>query len=171
MMGYPTDRVILYDPNGLPLGDLGKDEILSRIRKEELNGEHSLTIVTTRIINSGSRVLTCDGSGKWREYVVTEPDEEHSSGKAAIGTYRCTWSMQSDLTATAGGVLWASATDGTNEPISAQQALSIALTNSPCGGRGRATSRRRLLRPCTTQACGSTCPSSPRTGRASSTPA
>jgi len=130
-MGYPTDRVILYDPNGLPLGDLGRDEILSRIRKEELNGEHSLTIVTTRIINSGSRVLTCDGSGKWREYVVTEPDEEHSSGKAAIGTYRCTWSMQSDLTATAGGVLWASATDGTNEPISAQQALSIALTNSP----------------------------------------
>ena len=81
-----------------PLRELAPNEVLSRVRSEEVNGEHSLTIVTTRKLQEGWRALTVDGMGTWREWVVTEPDEEHQSGKHALGTYRFVWSLQYDLT-------------------------------------------------------------------------
>lgn len=124
------DRIVTYDVQGRPMGDIGPDEIRSRVRHEELNGEHALTIMTTRKLSVGTRLLTVDATGKWREWVVNEPDEEHASGKREVGTYRAPWSMQQDLSATSGGVQWASSEEGTNDPISATRALGIALTKS-----------------------------------------
>ena len=97
-MSYPTDRVILFDRDMNPLPELSPDEVFSRVRTEEVNGEHSLVIVTTRRLQEGWRALTVDGTGKWREWVVTEIDEEHTSGDHALGTYHFVWSLQYDLT-------------------------------------------------------------------------
>lgn len=130
-MSYPSDRILLYDRHGSPLGDLAPADVLGRVRYEEINGEHTLTIVTTRRLLVGYRLLTVDGTGKWREWVVDEPDEAHESGRCAIGTYKACWSMQYDLEACPGGVLWLSAEEGTHDPITASAALAIALTNSP----------------------------------------
>ena len=52
-MSYPTGRLILFDRNMSPLGDVSPDEIRSRIRTEELNGEHKLEVVTTRRLEEG----------------------------------------------------------------------------------------------------------------------
>lgn len=97
-MSYPTDRVILFDRDMNPLPELSPDEVFSRVRTEEINGEHSLVIMTTRRLQEGWRALTVDGTGKWREWVVTEIDEEHTSGDHALGTYHFVWSLQYDLT-------------------------------------------------------------------------
>lgn len=130
-MAYPTDRILLYDRQGVSLGEIGPSDVLGRVRNEEVNGVHTLTLVTTRPLLVGYRLLTVDATGKWYEWVVDEPDEAHESGRCAIGTYKACWSMQYDLEACPGGVLWASAEEGTHDPITAGAALSIALTNSP----------------------------------------
>lgn len=97
-MAYPTDRVILHDRAGNLLPELSPEQVFSRIRTEEVNGEHELIIVTTRRMEEGWRALTVDGSGRWREWVLTEPDEAHEGGETALGTYRFVWSLQYDLT-------------------------------------------------------------------------
>lgn len=129
-MGYPTSRVLVYDRHGESAGDMGSDEVVARVRHEEINGDHTLTIATTRVLEVGMRLLTVDGTGRWREYVVDEPDELHETGRHAIGTYKACWSLQYDLKACPGGTLWAAASEGTNDPIGASAALSVALTNS-----------------------------------------
>ena len=98
VVAYPTDRVILHDRAGNLIPELAPDEVFSRLRTEEINGEHELVIVTTRRMEEGWRALTVDGSGRWREWVLTEPDEAHEAGDAALGTYRFVWSLQYDLT-------------------------------------------------------------------------
>lgn len=97
-MSYPIDRVVLFDRDMNPLPELAPSEVYSRERTEEINGEHSLVITTTRLLQEGWRALTVDGTGKWREWVVTEIDESHESGKSAFGTYHFVWSLQYDLT-------------------------------------------------------------------------
>lgn len=97
-MAYPTDRVILHDRVGNLLPELSPEQVFSRIRTEEVNGEHELVIVTTRRMEEGWRALTVDGTGRWREWVLTEPDEAHEGGETALGTYRFVWSLQYDLT-------------------------------------------------------------------------
>lgn len=138
-MSWPTDRMILYSSTLQRLGDLGPDEILMRKRHEEINGDHTLTIITTRVLEEGMRLLTVDGTGKWHEWVIDEPDDAHESGSMPLGTYRACWSMQYDLTRTEGGVQWASQHEGDNDPISATAALAIALTNSPMWEPGTCT--------------------------------
>lgn len=97
-MAYPTDRVILHDRAGNLLPELAPDEVFSRIRTEEINGEHEMVVVTTRRMEEGWRALTVDATGTWREWVLTEPDEAHENGETALGTYRFVWSLQYDLT-------------------------------------------------------------------------
>ena len=98
VVAYPTDRVILHDRAGNLLPELSPEQVYSRLRTEEINGEHELVIVTTRRMQEGWRALTVDGSGRWREWVLTEPDEAHEAGETALGTYRFVWSLQYDLT-------------------------------------------------------------------------
>lgn len=83
-----------------PLPELAPNEVYSRLRTEEINGEHKLEVITTRSLMEGWRALTIDAMGKWREWVVTEVDENHQSGRSAIGTYHLVWSLQYDLTYT-----------------------------------------------------------------------
>ena len=98
-MAYSTDRLILFDKDDNPLGDIGPDELFVGLPMfERINGEHTLTITTCRKIAVGTRVLTQDGTGKWHEWVVNKPDELHDKGEHAIGTYGCIWSLQYDLT-------------------------------------------------------------------------
>lgn len=124
-MSYPTDRVILFDRSMNPLPELSSSEVFSRMRSEEINGEHELVIVTTRRLEEGWRALTVDGTGKWREWVVTEPDEVHQSGNSAIGTYRFVWSLQYDLTASYAHVDAASI--GLGSSMTSQQAAAKVL--------------------------------------------
>ena len=97
MPGYPTDRVIVYNRDATFAFELTPDEQRSRMRIEEINGEHSLTIKTTHKLCEGMRLITQDGTGKIREHVVYKPDEGHNKGKYAVGTYLCMWSLQYDL--------------------------------------------------------------------------
>lgn len=96
-MAYATNRVILYDHNGDFACELSPNDVFGRVRVEEINGEHELTLITTRVLTEGTRVLTQDGTGKLREYVIYKPDRAHQKGENAIGTYTCMWSLQYDL--------------------------------------------------------------------------
>ena len=124
-MSYPTDRVILFDRAMNPLPELSSSEVFSRVRSEEINAEHELVVVTTRRLEEGWRALTVDGTGKWHEWVVTEPDEVHQSGNSAIGTYRFVWSLQYDLTASYAHVDAASI--GLGSAMSSQQVAAKVL--------------------------------------------
>lgn len=96
-MAYPTDRLMLFDKDGNTLGDLAPDEVFARVRTEEINGIHELNLVTSRLLSRDVRVLTVDATGKWREYVIYKPDDEHAEGKRAFGIYTAMWSLQYDL--------------------------------------------------------------------------
>ena len=89
---------MLFDRNMEPLREIAPDEIQSRVRYEEINGEHRLTVTTTRRLEEGWRALTVDGTGRWREWVVTECPQTHEDGPHAVGTYQLVWSLQYDLT-------------------------------------------------------------------------
>lgn len=102
-MAWPTDRILVYDRSLSFLFELTPDEVTKRERTEELNGTHELELVTSRVLHEGYRLLTVDGTGKWREWVVYKPDEGHENGDHATGTYVCMWSLQYDLTSTVQG--------------------------------------------------------------------
>ena len=116
-------RIIIYSHLDTPLGDLSTNDVLSCIRREEINGEHSLEITTTQVLEKGQRVLYKDGRGVWREYVVAGVDENHNAGRTVIGTYYCVWSIQYDLL----GVT-VSAMPGVQTPVVARLALEAALS-------------------------------------------
>lgn len=122
-------RFILFDRGGVPLGDLDMNSVISRNVVREINGENTLTLETYTLLPVGTRVLWRDFDGEWRENVVTKPDELHESGRSAIGTYVLPWSLYSDLDDSDGSELWASAEDGTLDPISAVSALQICLSD------------------------------------------
>lgn len=96
-MGYPTDRVLVYDRSGDFACELALDEVFARVRVEQINDEHELAITTTRPLAEGMRVITCDATGKRREYVIYRPDRAHERGEHALGTYVAMWSLQYDL--------------------------------------------------------------------------
>lgn len=102
-MAWATDRILVYDRSLAFLFEIVPDEVTKRERTEELNGTHELELVTSRVLHEGYRLLTVDGTGKWREHVVYKPDEGHENGDHATGTYVCMWSIQYDLTSTVQG--------------------------------------------------------------------
>jgi hypothetical protein len=127
-MRYASDRIILYDRSGTFLGELNRDNLLSVPRMvKEVNGEHSLSFETSERLPVGTYALWRDCKGEWHEWVVTEPREGHGEGE-----YYLVQSMQHDLQAIGGTVRWASAEEGTHDPITERQALEIALQ-----GQGR----------------------------------
>ena len=113
---------MLFDRFDSPIGELSPSEVFELSRKEEVNGEHSLTVTTTRILQQGWRILTEDGTGKWREHVVYGTDALHDTGERPFGTYYCTWSLQHDLMGTR-----VSSMPGVQTPVAAGSALSAAL--------------------------------------------
>lgn len=115
-------RVMLFDRQDRAIGELAEGEVFALVRTERVNGEHSLKITTTRVLQQGWRILTCDGRGKWREHVVYGTDALHDAGETAIGEYYCVWSLQPDLMGTR-----VSAMPGVQVPVSASVALAAAL--------------------------------------------
>lgn len=116
-------RFIRYDQLGNQIGEVLANDVFSMVRREEINGEHSLEITTTQILEKNERILYKDGRGVWREYVVAGVDEEHAARRRIVGTYYCVWSMQQDLQ----GVI-VSVMPGTRNPVQAGTALSALLS-------------------------------------------
>lgn len=129
-----TSRVLVYSPQDAPLFELGENDVFERVRTEEINGEHSLSITCTKVLEKGWRVLTCDGMGTWREYVVTGIDSEHAEGLRPLGTYFLTWSLQHDLTLSV-----VERMPGTSTPVAASVALAAALSGTARWGVGTVT--------------------------------
>lgn len=115
-------RVMLFDRFDQPLGELSENEVYALVRSERVNGEHSLKITTTRVLQQGQRILTCDSRGKWREHVVYGTDALHDSGDKPYGEYYCVWSLQPDLMGTR-----VSAMPGVQNPCTAAVALAAAI--------------------------------------------
>lgn len=115
-------RVMLFDHQDRAIGELAEGEVFALVRTERVNGEHSLKITTTRVLQQGWRILTCDGRGKWREHVVYGTDALHDAGETPMGEYYCVWSLQPDLMGTR-----VSAMPGVQNPVSASVALAAAL--------------------------------------------
>lgn len=127
-------RILLFDRFGSPLGELSTNDVIACERREEINGEHSLTIATTQALTKGSRVVYEDGRGVWREYAVIGVDEEHTTGKKPIGTYYCVWSIQPDLQGVTVSVM-----PGVQTPATASTALTSLLSTQSRWQRGTVT--------------------------------
>lgn len=127
-------RLMLYDRLGNPLGELAEADVFEATMREEINGEHSLEITTTRVLDKGIRLLYQDGRSKWREFVVAGVDAEHASGNRAIGTYYCVWSVQQDLQGVTVSVM-----PGVQSPVSAGTALTSLLSTTGRWARGTVT--------------------------------
>lgn len=125
---------MLYDRLGNPLGELAEADVFEAVLREEINGEHSLTITTTRVLEKGIRMLYEDGRSKWREFVVAGVDAEHASGNRAIGTYYCVWSVQQDLQGVTVSVM-----PGVQSPTTAALALTSLLSTTSRWSRGTVT--------------------------------
>ena len=130
-------RLMLYDRQGNGLRDLPEADVFSAVLREEINGEHSLEVTTTHVLEKGWRVLFRDGRGKWREFAVSGVDAEHASGQRAIGTYYCVWSVQEDLQ----GVT-VSAMPGVQSPVPASTALQSLLSTTTRWARGTVTNTK-----------------------------
>lgn len=127
-------RLMLYDRLGNPLGELAESDVFEAVLREEINGEHSLEITTTRVLDKGIRMLYKDGRSKWREFVVAGVDAEHASGNRAIGTYYCVWSVQQDLQGVTVSVM-----PGVQTPTTAALALDALLSTTNRWTRGTVT--------------------------------
>lgn len=127
-------RVIVCDHTDAFLFELNPLEVHGLDRREETNGEHSLTVKTTRVLQQGWRVLTLDSRGRWREHVVYGTDEGHAGGSKPIGQYYCVWSLMHDLLGT-----HVSAMPGTQTPVLAEVALEAALSGTARWGVGTVT--------------------------------
>lgn len=115
-------RFIRFSHQDAPLGEISPNDVMSLVRREEINGEHSLEITTLQVLGKGERIVYQDERGIWREYEVTGVDEEHAAGTRIIGTYYCVWSIQQDLQ----GVT-VSKMPGVQTPVTAAIALAAAL--------------------------------------------
>lgn len=93
-------RVLVHDHTDAFLCELEPPQVMDLRSVEEVNGEHSLTIVTTQELEKTNRLLVRDARGYWHEYVVLGIESEHSDGGAIFHEYYCVWSLQYDLSAT-----------------------------------------------------------------------
>lgn len=119
-----TPRFLVYSHADTPIMELDATRILSATRVEQINGEHSLTITTLQELEKEQRILVQDNTGKWREYVVTGEEGDHTIGDTA-NTYYCVWSLQHDLECTK-----VSSMPGVKNPVLARVALEHALAGT-----------------------------------------
>lgn len=115
-------RFLLYDNLGAPLGEIAEADVFEATLREVVNGEHSLEITTTQVLDKGTRILYEDGRGYWHEFVVCGVDGEHASGNRVIGTYYCVWSIQHDLQGVPVSIM-----PGVQNPVTAGTALHAIL--------------------------------------------
>ena len=127
-------RVLVFDRFDAQLFELNENDVFELTRHEVINGEHSLTITTTQVLDQGNRIVMQDGRGYWHEWVVTSIDTLHQSGNRPVGTYYCVWSVQPDLMGTR-----ISAMPGVQTPCTAATALDAVLGGTSRWTRGTVT--------------------------------
>jgi len=125
----------LYDHDGNPVGELSQaaGTLTKCDMTLEINGEHSLSVETTRHLDVGTRALTRGRDGRWREWVVDEQEETHSNGPHAVGSYHMIWSLQYDLQGVNPGNV---VQPGMASHTTARNALSMALSGTSRWGVG-----------------------------------
>lgn len=116
---------MVYDAQDNFMGDIPPAEVFERTRTEEINGANSLKLSTVHPLEVGNRLLNCDATGTWREYVVTGIEQGHTDGLAAYCTYYAVWSIQYDLTGVTCDVM-----PGVKSPVNARAALVALLGNT-----------------------------------------
>ena len=129
-----TRRIVVFSPQDEFLFELSQTEVFSAKEVEEINGEHSLTIVTTRKLEKEQRILTKDATEKWREYVVMGSDGSHDSNQRPFGTYACVWSLQHDFK-----LFGVDDVIGLDSPVTASIALGRILDNTARWSKGTVT--------------------------------
>ena len=117
-------RILVYDRLGTPKGELSPNDVLQATMREEVNGEHSLEILTTQVLEKGQRLVCQDAMGTWREFAVSGVDAEHAAGSTVVGTYYCVWSIQEDLMGVTVSVM-----PGVQNPCNAGAALAALLSS------------------------------------------
>ena len=125
------DSVHLFSNEMRPIGELSvhAGTLETCVMNLEINGEHSLSIDTTVQLSAGTRALTRDPSGRWREWVVDEVEQEHSSTEYGTCSYHLVWSLQYDLQGTNEGTIKQPGM-GLEDGCDASTALSCALGGS-----------------------------------------
>ena len=136
---FQLGRVWLYDRLMHPIGELSEEagNLSKCVRVEEINGEHSLSITTTRHLEIGTRAITfamkrysgTETAGKFMEpieWVLDEASEHHEDTEYGENDYHFCWSMQSDLKGVYGPVRQV----GMASPASATNALYTALVDT-----------------------------------------
>ena len=119
-------RVFVTNHAGEYICDLLESEVISLTTVAELNGEHSLTITTTRQLSKGDRILFRDKANVWAEYVIESIESVHETASVVLHTYWCPWSLMHDLSGT-----YVSSMPGTGgTPATATQALTAALAGT-----------------------------------------
>ena len=93
-------RIMVFDRLDNYLCDIEPDHIVDAKYTDEVNGEHSITITTTQMLEKTNRLLIRDGMGIWHEYVVLGIVCTHENKHTVINEYYCIWSLQYDLSAT-----------------------------------------------------------------------
>lgn len=127
-------RILIYDREANPLGEINPNDVLSAVLREEINGEHSLEITTTQVLEKGTRLLHRDGRGIVREFAVAGVDADHVAGVSTVGTYYCPWSIQEDLMGVTVSVM-----PGVQTPVTASVALNSLLSSQNRWIRGTVT--------------------------------
>lgn len=115
-------RVLVYSHEDRPLFELSPSEVYGLTRRETINGEHALSIRTSRALEKGYRILTQDDRGRWREHVVYGTTHTHEGSEGPVGEYYCVWSLEPDLMGT-----HVSAMPGVQSAVLARVALEAAL--------------------------------------------
>lgn len=124
-------RFAITDRQDGELRELQPGAVLSLVRRDEINGEHSLEIECTQRFIVGDRIVYKDSSDTWREYVVYGMEQIYRYMATDVYKYYCVWSIQHDL---AGTVV--SSMPGVQNPVSASVALDAALAGTHRWTRG-----------------------------------
>lgn len=119
-------RLIVTKPDGTFVGDVDPSRIVDVTFVHEVNGEHSMTLVTFDEYTKNDRLLWCDEMGVWHENVVEGAEGEHGEHGDTLHTYWCPWSLQHDLSGT-----FVTEMPGTGGiPVPAATALGSALSGT-----------------------------------------
>lgn len=124
MSAQDFPRVLVYDVQGNPLFELDPTKMLAVVSKEQINGEHSLTVTTLQTLEKEQRIIFQDSHGAYQEYVVQEIEQTHKVGLVECKA-TCVWALQHDLMVTK-----VSSMPGVQNPVSARVAMEHALAGT-----------------------------------------
>lgn len=127
-------RMTVFSPQDAFLFELRPQDVFAATMHEAINGEHSLRIVTTTVLEKEQRILFRDTANKWREFVVTGTDRRHQNNQRPFGEYQAVWSIQHDFK-----LFGVDEVPGVDEPIMAADALRAILSGTSRWTRGTVT--------------------------------